>query len=147
LHSLVDSARSARTAPVEAGGQPAKHAAVELWQVPARISCVPEVVLSLSPYTFSARSADSFLPIRLPCRISRGSGSPNSGARRSRSRTGVPTGTTTGASRRGPPIWRSTSSSSSRCVLPPRGSVVILFGVPMQHACMLLFGCSLVLIH
>jgi hypothetical protein len=71
----------------------------------------------LSPPLLLSRSSARFL--RLLFRISRGSGSPSSGARRSRSRTGRQP---TAASRRGPPIWPSTSSSSSRSVcltLPP----------------------------
>jgi hypothetical protein len=118
----------------QAAGERAKRAAAEQWQVSARIPCFPAAVSR-----FSARSADSFVFLR----ISRGSGSPDSGARRSgsRSRTGAPTAKPTGPPRRGPPIWRSTSSSSSRCVLPPAAFVAILSDVPNACGC-----CSLVLV-
>jgi hypothetical protein len=71
----------------------------------------------VSPPPPLIRSSARFL--RLLFRISKGSGSPSSGARRSRTRMGR---RPTAASRRGPPIWPSTSSSSSRSVcltLPP----------------------------
>jgi hypothetical protein len=78
-------------------------------------------------------------------RISRGSGSPDSGARRSRSsRTGTPTGKPTGACGRGPPIWRSTSSSSSRCALRPPGLCCDPLFRPDACSCML--SCQLVLV-